>query len=66
MGTPVASETRIYAAVVSIDIGGAIPHCAEYLACLDDTNGLTPLPSEFLSLSPLKWPSTGCHPLTLS
>jgi hypothetical protein len=59
MRISVTAENSIYAAVVTVDITGAVTYRAEDLPGLDDTYPLSPLPSEFLGLRAFQWSSTG-------
>jgi hypothetical protein len=62
----VSSEYSIYAAVVSIDIAGAVAYSPEDLPGLHDSYTLTPLPSVFFGLRAFQWTSTGVLANTLT
>jgi hypothetical protein len=59
MRISVTAENSIYAAVVTVDITGAVTYRTEDLPGLDDTYPLPPLPSEFFGLRSFQRSSTG-------
>jgi hypothetical protein len=66
MRISVTAENSIYAAVVTVDITGAVTYRAEDLPGLDDTYPLTPLPSELFGLRAFQRTSAGVLANTLA